>query len=496
MKLIKIKFRTLIIILAGIVYLITAYNSVGFYHADEHYQIIEFAGSKLGTHNPNELAWEYNAQIRPAMQPAICYLIFKTLIFFKITNPYSQTFILRLLTAILSLFVITFFVKQTENLFKNKKGYYLLSYFLWFIPFISVRFSSETWSGLLFLLSVAIFFSNKAKTIKPYLLGITMGFSFLFRYQMAISVVGFVLWLIFIEKIKFINLSKIIISFLFVVFIGCIIDTWFYNKIVFTPWNYFYTTIISNDVIQFGIKPYYFYLLQLLKSPTYFVGILLILSFVILLISKPKSVFLWIVLPFIFIHSLIPHKELRFIFPLAFFAPVILMYGYENILKLLNNKYTVKIINAFIIIFFIVNIAGLIIISQKPARIGWMSISKYIHNNYGNKNINLIYTSWANPYNPWQHIPIKFYSEKYLFEKNIKTLNNLSDSLIINNTENLLVIRKKDIVDTEYINAKKIKNFTFEKQSIPKWIEMINKKIKWFDNKNILLLYRYDIDKN
>ena len=43
-----------IIALAIVIYGITAWNSHGYYHADEHYQIIEFAGEKLGTHDAHE----------------------------------------------------------------------------------------------------------------------------------------------------------------------------------------------------------------------------------------------------------------------------------------------------------------------------------------------------------------------------------------------------------------------------------------------------------
>lgn len=55
----------------GMVFFITAWKSDGYYHADEHYQLIEFAGKILGTHQPEELAWEYNARLRPALQPTI-----------------------------------------------------------------------------------------------------------------------------------------------------------------------------------------------------------------------------------------------------------------------------------------------------------------------------------------------------------------------------------------------------------------------------------------
>ena len=62
---------------AALVYLLTAIGSAGSYHPDEHYQIIEFAELKAGHNKPDDLAWEYRARIRPAIQPALCFAVFR-----------------------------------------------------------------------------------------------------------------------------------------------------------------------------------------------------------------------------------------------------------------------------------------------------------------------------------------------------------------------------------------------------------------------------------
>ena len=40
---------------------VAAYNSYGFFQFDEHYQVVEFTGYKLGKTPESELAWEYRA---------------------------------------------------------------------------------------------------------------------------------------------------------------------------------------------------------------------------------------------------------------------------------------------------------------------------------------------------------------------------------------------------------------------------------------------------
>ncbi len=489
-----------VLLLAAVIYITTAYNSHGFFHADEHYQIIEFAGLKLGTNSPDELAWEYKAHIRPAIQPTICFFVLKTLKSFTIENPYYQAFILRFLTAILSLLTIHFFVKQTEKQFDNlniRKVYWYLSYFLWFIPLISVRFSSETWSGILFLLAMAIHYHSMPNTIKPYLLGIVLGFSFLFRFQIAFAIVGFVLWLFFIDKQRISYLLKMAVALLIILTFGILIDSWFYQEMVFTPWKYFYTTILDHTAPEFENYKWYYYVNKLVSYPSYFIGLPLAFAFIILIIYKPRNLLLWCVIPFMLVHSIVPHKEERFLFPVVFLFPAMLIIAYEKLIMLITNKLTSKILNySFIAVFASVNLIGLVAMSQKSAGYGRMEITKYIHDNYKNKLINLTCCSWGNPYNPWHGFAVKFYREEKMTENRIDNLCELNDSLFAPNAENLLVIRKFDLKNLECKSMIAKNNFVEVIQSVPKWIQWLNQIHKGLEDESILILYRREKDKH
>ena len=68
--------KTVVALSLGI-FFVTALRSSGFHQIDEHFQILEFAAFKLGLTNQGELPWEYSAQMRPALQPAIVVLIYK-----------------------------------------------------------------------------------------------------------------------------------------------------------------------------------------------------------------------------------------------------------------------------------------------------------------------------------------------------------------------------------------------------------------------------------
>jgi GPI mannosyltransferase 3 len=256
-------FHRIIFFSALIIYSITAYNSHGYYHADEHYQIIEFAGLKLGTNTTNDLAWEYKVAIRSSLQPSICFTIFKMLNLINIKDPYTRMFMLRFLTSILALLVINFFVKSSIKYLNPRfiRLFIILSYFLWFLPVLNVRFSSESWAGLSFMMAIVIIQSDcNRKTIQYLIAGSLLGLCFLFRFQMILLYVGLILWLFLIKKEILTNIILLITSILLVISIGVLLDFWYYQKSVLTFWNYFYINIAEGTSSNFGTSPWYYYL--------------------------------------------------------------------------------------------------------------------------------------------------------------------------------------------------------------------------------------------
>lgn len=130
--------------------------------------------------------------------------------------------------------------------------------------------------------------------------------------------------------------------------------------------------------------------------------------------------------------------------------------------------------------------------SFRPAGVGRMEITKYIHDNYENVSVNLICLPWANPYNTWSSIPVKFYLERDLNETKIQNLCDLSDTIIDRQKINLLAIRKVDLQNIECNSSLTKYNFMPIKQSIPEWIQIINKYYNGFDNKEVILLYEHE----
>ncbi|MCX6350839.1 MAG: hypothetical protein NTX03_03145 [Bacteroidetes bacterium] len=331
-------------VISLVLHLVCAYFSLGFYHPDEHFQILEFASFRLGNLDPNYLPWEYPARMRPALQPAMVCSLVK---YFGVTNSFTITFLLRLFSGIFSWGVFWFFIFQCSKMLetaKAKKYLFLLSTFLFFVTFIHVRFSSENMAGTFcfFGLGILLFLFNhpseSAKKIAMMLLtGFLFGLSYVFRMQIAIVPLSIVLWALWAKKINVYNLSFIVVGGVLAVAIGILADKWFYGEWTNTVFNYFKMNFLENKAAQWGVMPKYWYLQTIIIKPyshdllSAICRTLVVVSFFYLWVSSPKHIFTWVSLPFFLLHSFIGHKEVRFLFPLINLVPFVFVFMMEKI---------------------------------------------------------------------------------------------------------------------------------------------------------------------
>jgi phosphatidylinositol glycan class B len=495
-KIRNLNFHQTVFFFALLIYCLTAYYSNGYYHADEHYQIIEFAGAKLGTNSANEQAWEFEAASRQTIQPAIAFVIFSVLDFFHISDPYTKSFILRLLTAITALLVIRFFIRtMLSSIHERYKNIFIfLSYFLWFVPAVNVRFSSETWSGLMFLLAVAMLHTNRIHDKNRYFIfGLIAGFGFLFRFQTVFLFLGLIIWLLVIQRITIKNILQIAFAGLLVQLVGVLIDFWFYGRFVLTTWEYFRMQIVEDIASEFGTEAWYFYLIKLLTASFWPFGILIALSLIFVLARSPRNWLVWSIFPFLLVHSIIPHKEVRFLLPLVNLLPYLLVFGLQNLDRLKFKPIVSRLLKplqlTILTLLIILNFIALAAMSLKPSGNGKMQISQFIADTFRDKPLLLIHCSWSSPYNPFESVPTKFYQRNNVEEFRIISLCQLNDSLLSDSKENLLVLRE---IELKSQRCQKIfQNFeTVElKRSIPVWIENLSAFYGEMNTDDILILY-------
>lgn len=309
---------------------IIAWNLDGYVHPDEHFQILEFAGYKLDLTEKANLPWEFHQQMRPSIQPVIVVVIYRFFNLFGTPDPFFIAFVLRLLSSALSFFGMWLMYRAYEKEFRNntiKRWFLHLSFFLWFLLLVNVRFTSETLSGSTFLIAFA-YVKLRLPRLLPadyFLAGLLMGLSFIFRFQAGLLFAGFGLWFMAVRKTSIYRML-ILLSGITVVFLsGLLMDRWFYGEWTITAWNYFQQNILFDKVSGFGIQPWWFYI-----QSTFFEGIppfslVYIAAVLLFFIFLRRDLITWTLMPFLMIHFFIGHKEMRFLFPVLGFLPVIII---------------------------------------------------------------------------------------------------------------------------------------------------------------------------
>jgi phosphatidylinositol glycan class B len=189
------------------------------------------------------------------------------------------------------------------------------------------------------------------------------------------------------------------------------------------------------------------------------------------------------------VHSIIAHKELRFLFPVVNLVPIILLLAYQT----LNwhvykwKKYSRFAIHILIWILVAINSVGTITISLKPGNT-LTPIAQHIRQHYGDQSIRLISYNHSNPYGPHE-LMASFYMEKDMQDIRLGSLDELTDSLVNENKANLLVLKRKDAATDPAQTFITRHNAPKVAQSIPRWMEPLMTLYGGYRIRDILELY-------
>ncbi|MEI6409775.1 MAG: hypothetical protein WCR52_10360 [Bacteroidota bacterium] len=358
--------------LAGIfIFAITAWFSAGYFHPDEHFQLLEFASWKSGATPAGDLSWEFEAHIRPALQPVIALSLIQGMKCIGLIDPFFQAFILRLLSGLLALFVFYKFSKLLVADFtvpNTAFGLFAACLFLWFMPFLSVRFSSENWSAWTFLAALYLISKNREQAGIFLLAGLLLGLSFFFRFQIAFAFIGLGAWLWVIHKLRGIKWLWLFAGGLTGLAIGFLADRWFYGAWVCTPWAYFDQNILQHKAAAFGVAPWWFYFTESMLKGIPPLSLVLVGAVILGGYKQRRHVFTWVFVAFLLAHSAVGHKELRFLFPMLFPVLFLAASGLEPLYARWRTQrairvtgYTILIINGLLWIYSCTQPQGLYI---------------------------------------------------------------------------------------------------------------------------------------
>lgn len=371
-------FHRNVFLIAVVVYLITAWNSSGFHSADEHFQIIAFTQWKLGDLPVEHLPWEFAAEIRSSFQPWVAVAIFKVAELVGIHDPFTQAFLLRAFTALLALFAMRRFVQVVMLQFPlaEQRTFILLSYALWFIPFISVRFSSEGWSAIFLLRSIAALMAPGSKTRNGAAAGIFAGIAMLCRPPVALIMLTLVAWSRLVRRDPPKVVMNMLVAACGMLMFGLLLDSAFYGHFAPSTWNYITLGLAGDPAHRFDELPWYYYPPWIVKYAIPPIGAVILLAFVLVSWKRPSHLIVWCAVPYIVVHSLIAHKELRFLYPLAFLVPWLLLEAWRIPKTLTTSR---SVLYALMVILAVFNGVGLAVAITSSAGEGRVRLAEVLH---------------------------------------------------------------------------------------------------------------------
>ena len=152
--------------------------------------------------------------------------------------------------------------------------------------------------------------------------------AFYIRFQLGFALVGFSIWLLFVDRISMKTAIVLIGGFLIGIAINLLLDGLYYGSWVLTPYNYFKFNILEGGASGFGESSVWYYigiLAGLLTAPP--LSILLFFLLIFGSVKRLNSVYTLTALFFLLAHFMVGHKEERFLFSVVGVLPIILGYG-------------------------------------------------------------------------------------------------------------------------------------------------------------------------
>ncbi len=354
-------------------HLLAVIFSAGYYNRDEQTQVLQIVGVKLGMFGSQYLDYQHLSAIRTWFHPTLYIWCAKLYLLFFPLNPFHLATLFRLASSLLGITSLWYLYKSFKNTFKTEAETNTFFFFLatmWFLPFLHARTANENLTTSFFIFG--LYSLTKNENIKfAIFAGIFFALSFITRFQMCVMIATTVLWFLIFNKYSWKNFAVLVSSFALVLGLSTLIDTWFYGHFTFTPYNYFKVNIIEKYVAQFGTSHWYEYIREGFKSGFPPLSLVFITAFIILWIKFPKSLLTWVTLPFFVVHSLIGHKELRFIFPIIFFLPVILTF--------LIGEFKINLRKSWVIAYLLLSIPAMLYTSLTPAS-NLINFNKYLYN--------------------------------------------------------------------------------------------------------------------
>jgi phosphatidylinositol glycan class B len=205
-------------------------------------------------------------------------------------------------------------------------------------------------------LAFAFLFTEKQFKKNGLIAGFLLGLSFLSRFQMVFAIAPLWFWFVFYKREKSFLITSAL-GIILAIILGGAIDYWGYGNFCFPLWEYFKANILGGAMQATGnAYPPYWYLRWAFLRGIPPVSLFFILGMLFVWIKKIRHPLTWMTLPFFIFHSLISHKEMRFIFFICIMSPIalgLLLEAYEVHFKKYKKAYGALAVMNLSLLFYV-----------------------------------------------------------------------------------------------------------------------------------------------
>jgi phosphatidylinositol glycan class B len=274
------------------------------------------------------------------------------------------------------------------------------------------------------------------------------------------------------------------------ILVGTAVDCWGYGGWTIAPWNYFHINIVDHKADEFGTSPVWWYFYLVNEGPLAPITLLWTAAALITWVRHPRHILTWATLSFFVAHSLVAHKEVRFLFPMTLVAtfffllafapsnsesdqPVPLRWLWER-----RRSWPAKLIYA-------ANLVALAIASLTAKRPG-VDLQKFIYDNYGEG----CHAYLLGKKNPYQNVGVNmfFYRPTGFVYQELKDYDELKGLLRTGPRKFLLIT---DQISLSGEQAEIAPQATLVWRSYPSWLENYNY-LHWLDRSKTFSMYAID----
>ena len=309
--------------------------SQGFICPDEHQQYLEVAQGIV--YGPHISWWEYERGTRHYFFPSCLALLLYSLELVGIRDPIYQATIIRAFLAIAIFLCLALLSRDWLRHGRTSGALCLLTLAAMSpdIIYMSIRTLSETAATIPLLLSIYFFKRD------PFLTGLLLGIMFAVRFQMAFFIPGFFAlslsddW--FARQWRKGSSWRLTAGLAISLLAAGLMDKVTWGRWFHSPLACFQANIIEGIAAKFWVNPWYQYLVwgaELLAESMPLVGFI---SIVLGILRERRWAFVGLL--FLIGHSVIAHKDQRFLWPLAPIGLLVVASGFEMVYRRISARW-------------------------------------------------------------------------------------------------------------------------------------------------------------